>query len=251
MNTASSPKTRSKQLVSILMTVYKDTDKVIEILFNCLTKLKIFRPLALQISNQSKINMESNLPGFYYFKNVIEPELANDITEFLNSQEWKGISASETGRKVQQYGFEYDYSTRKDTGYKKVQDIPELLLLLQQIGLKTVESLVPEETLELCKLNQCIVNKYEPRQGISAHIDKETFGPVVVCFTIGSGTTMTFTTIKNKEKVVVEKYVEPNSVYLMTGESRYEWKHEIKPRVSDEGIRRQTRISVTFRTVTD
>lgn len=37
----------------------------------------------------------------------------------------------------------------------------------------------------------------------------------------------------------------------MTGESRYEWKHEIKPKLYDDGNPRTTRISVTFRTVSN
>ncbi len=218
--------------------------------------LKKIQILNNQLTNQSTNIMD--LPGFFYFPNVIEPELAGDIIKFLNSQEWKGVSASETGRKVQQYGYEYDYSTRKGSDYKKIEPIPDILLILQQIGLKIVRELVDKETLDKSLLNQCIVNKYEPKQGISAHIDKESFGPVVICFTLGSGTTMTFTTIKNREKVVIEKYVGPNSVYLMTGDSRYEWKHEIKSRLTDEiggvtgfrgKIRRGTRLSVTFRSV--
>jgi alkylated DNA repair dioxygenase AlkB len=192
-----------------------------------------------------------DIPGFFYFPKVIEPETGKDILKFLNKQEWKGVSASETGRKVQQYGYEYDYSTRKGSDYKHIQDIPDILTPLQQTGLKIIEPLIDKEQFEKCKLNQCIVNKYEPGQGISAHYDKESFGPVIACFTFGSSTAITFSTIKNKEKVVVEKYVEPNSVYLMTGESRYEWKHEIKPRVSDDNVRRGTRISVTFRSVND
>lgn len=191
-----------------------------------------------------------DIPGFFYIKNAFESRVANEIIKFLNEQEWKAISASETGRKVQQYGFEYDYSTRKDSEYKKIQDIPEILLLLQKIGLDKVKELIPE-TLENCKLNQCIVNKYDPGQGISAHIDKITFGPAIVCFTLGSATTMTFSKTINGKKVVVEKYVEPNSLYIMSGDARYEWKHEIRPRFTDEGIRRGTRISVTFRTVNE
>jgi alkylated DNA repair dioxygenase AlkB len=177
--------------------------------------------------------------------------LADDIIDYLNNQVWGGVSTSETGRKVQQYGFEYDYSTRKGSDYKKIEEIPELLSLLQTMGLHTVESLVDKEIFEKTKLNQCIVNKYEPKQGISAHIDKTTFGPVIVCFTLNSGTTMTFSRMVGDIKEVIEKYVEPNSVYLMTGESRYLWKHEIKSRLTDNRIKRKTRISVTFRTVTE
>lgn len=192
-----------------------------------------------------------DLPGFYYFKNIIDKELSDNIIKYLNNQEWKGISASENGRKVQQYGFEYNYITRGDSEYKKIQDIPEILMNLQKIALNTVKEVVSEEIFNESKLNQCIVNKYEPKQGISAHIDKISFGPVIACFTLGSGTTMTFTTIRNKEKITIEKYVESNSLYIMSDESRYSWMHEIKPRVADDGVRRGTRISVTFRSVNE
>ncbi len=197
----------------------------------------------------SKIKMD--IPGFYYFAEVIDPEMGEDIVDYLNNKEWKGISISETGRKVQQYGYEYNYVTRKGSDYKKINPIPDILLSIQQVGLNLVEPIVDKEVFEECKLNQCIVNKYESKQGISAHIDKESFGPVIVCFTLGSGTAITFS--KNGE--VIEKYVEPNSVYIMTGESRYNWKHEIKSRLTDKmgdnKIRRSTRISVTFRTVSE
>lgn len=186
------------------------------------------------------------IKGFYYFKNIIDEKTGADIYFFLNTQEWKGISASFNGRKIQQYGYEYNYSTRQDSDYKKIEDIPEILLHLQQIGIQKIKNeLANPEEFNACTLNQCIVNKYESKQGISAHIDKETFGTAIVCFTLGSGTTVTFS--NNCEKV--EKYVEPNSLYIMTGRSRYSWKHEIIPRAADNGVKRETRISVTFRTV--
>jgi len=240
---------QSRELIDLLMSVYKDTDKVIEVLLGCFKKLKIFKPLELQLKNIKNNLMD--LSGFFYFPNSVEPDLANEIVDYLNNQEWKGVTASETGRKVQQYGYEYDYASRKDKDYKKAPDIPELLLLLQYIGLNTVECLIDPKTFDMCKLNQCIVNKYEPKQGISAHIDKRTFGPAIVCFTLGSGTTIIFSRTLDGETKTIEKYVEPNSLYIMSGESRFEWKHEIKPKVTDKGIRRGTRISVTFRTVTE
>jgi hypothetical protein len=47
---------RSKELVSILLNVFRDTDDIIELLFNCFKKLKIFR--AVRILNG----------GFFYKK---------------------------------------------------------------------------------------------------------------------------------------------------------------------------------------
>jgi alkylated DNA repair dioxygenase AlkB len=198
-----------------------------------------------------EIITDTMLDGLFYVQNIIEPDFAAEIIEYLNKQEWKGISASTNGRKVQQYGYEYNYTTRQDSNYKKIQDIPEILLILKNIAIDTIDRIDQKifnlETIH--KLNQCIINKYEPTQGISAHIDKETFGPVIACFSLGSGTTIKFTRTLNGQKVIVNKYVEPNSIYIMTGDSRYEWKHEINPRLADDKVRRTTRISVTFRSV--
>lgn len=185
--------------------------------------------------------------GLFYFTHAIDEKLAKETLNFIKAQDWGGVSSSSNGRKVQQYGFEYDYESRKSTDYKKIKDIPEELKILQIIGLKVIKDKLGLDDPNL--LNQCIVNKYEPGQGISAHIDKETFGQVIVCFSLGSATTITFSKFLNGQKITFDKYVEANSLYIMSGDSRYEWKHEIKPRVSDDGIRRGTRISVTFRTV--
>ena len=97
--------------------------------------------------------------------------------------------------------------------------------------------------------NQCLINNYEPGQGISKHIDLITFGGVIGCFTFGSGSVMTFR--RNNE--VFNIYVRPNSLYIMSGESRYIWTHEMPSRKSDvvEGkkLLRNRRVSVTFRHV--
>lgn len=178
----------------------------------------------------------SNLPGFFYIPEIIDSEYEKKLINFINEQEWKSLSASKNGRKVQQYGYEYDYTSRSAS--KKIDDIPIELLVLQKKALDHTEG-------HKCSLNQCIINRYEPGQGISAHVDREFFGPVVACFSLGSGISITF----SKEDEKIEKYVEPRSLYVMTGESRLLWTHEIKPRLSDGKIKRGNRISVTFRSL--
>jgi len=48
-------------------------------------------------------------------------------------------------------------------------------------------------------------------------------------------------------------YVAPRSVYIMTGEARYKWKHEMIARKSDivdgKRVKRERRISITLRNV--
>ncbi len=106
----------------------------------------------------------------------------------------------------------------------------------------------------MCPLQrvQSIVNEYLPGQGISAHTDSLAYGETIQCYTLGSGAIMRFTHAVTGE--IQELYVEPRSVYTMTGEARYQWKHEMVARKSDvvEGKRvtRGRRVSVTLRSVT-
>lgn len=187
-----------------------------------------------------KINKVS---GLYYIANFIDnhEQLLNDI----DSHEWLPLTTSINSRKVQQYGYIYDY---KYYNSKKK-------------GLEMFNSLIDikNNITDLCKelklinddyeFNQCIINDYLPGQGISKHIDHKSFGDVICCLTINSGATMRFI----KDGIIYNKYVEPNSLYIMSGEARYNWTHEMTITkidiVNNVKINRDRRISVTFRNV--
>ena len=64
-------------------------------------------------------------------------------------------------------------------------------------------------------------------------------------FSFGSDISINFTKNSVEKEVLIEK----ESLYIMSGESRYKWKHEIKQRKYDNGIPRKRRISVTFRKI--
>jgi len=98
--------------------------------------------------------------------------------------------------------------------------------------------------------DQCIINHYNPGEGISYHIDNtqhfddaiyvlSLMSPIVMCFKHGS-----------QEKT---KVLEPRSLMVMSGEARYHWSHAIPARKSDiingKLVKRGIRISITFRTV--
>lgn len=90
-----------------------------------------------------------------------------------------------------------------------------------------------------------------PGQGISAHIDTRSYGDVICCYTMGSGAKMRY---KNKD-IIQDIYLEPNSLYIMSGPARKEWTHEKSGLKSDivggKRIKRDRRISITFRNVPD
>jgi alkylated DNA repair dioxygenase AlkB len=95
-----------------------------------------------------------------------------------------------------------------------------------------------------CVFDQCIVNEYLPGQGISRHIDKTSlFGPTIACVSIGSDATIRFTKDKNAVDVLVPR----RSLYIMQGDARYAWTHEMPARLYDAMRKRGTRYSITFR----
>lgn len=97
--------------------------------------------------------------------------------------------------------------------------------------------------------NQCIINNYKEGQGISPHIDYIDYGKVIGCFTLVSGAEMIFTLDDYKYNL----YVNSNSLYIMSGESRYKYKHSMSSKLYDiyknKKIKRSRRISITFRNV--
>ena len=182
----------------------------------------------------------SGVSGLFYYENEIDEKREKSLIDFLDEgdgQKWKKISDSKNSRKVQHYGYLYNYKTGKTK--EKGEPIPDefeflISILSEKFGKK---------------FNQVIVNNYEEGQGISAHTDVKEYGDMIGCYTIGSGATMTFS--KGEKKC--DLYVRSKSLYVMTGESRYEWKHEMASRksdvVNDIKVKRGRRISITFRYV--
>lgn len=174
--------------------------------------------------------------GLSYYDDVINEELENELMQYLNVAKWKHVSGAGS-REVIQLGYDYDYRSQKVT---KGDPMPAVI--------EKLKGLIPEGE----KYNQCIINKYLPGQGISAHIDSKNFGDTIVCFTIGSTATMVFAPTKEiNEKYSIPVLVKPNSVYIMTGPARYQWTHEMTTNKTDkiDGkiTKRKTRISLTFR----
>ena len=181
--------------------------------------------------------------GLYYIEDVFEDDAKTTINE-LDKLNWKPVVKN--GRMTQHYGYEYSYSTYKIN--KISESLPEFLKKYRDLlkDLCTELGLVDKKY----EFNQCIVNNYYPGEGISPHTDLKTFGGVIGCFTIGSGAVMQFT---NGVEAEEELYVVPNSLYIMSGEARYVWKHSMPSRKNDivhgKKVARSRRISITFRMV--
>ena len=179
--------------------------------------------------------------GFEYIKDYID----NSEHEWLLKQIDENFWLEDLKRRVQHYGFKYDYKARKVNYDMRIGHLPEWLQILGQR--------LHEDGHMPAKPDQVIVNEYKPGQGISSHIDCEPcFEKMIVSLSLGSSCVMDFTHKLDKtEKIPV--WLAPRSIIVLRGESRYKWLHGIAPRKSDqwEGqtYNRQRRVSLTFRKV--
>ena len=168
------------------------------------------------------------IPGLTYKENIISEEFRQKFQEYAATVRWDKILSRDT----KQFGHFYNY---KDQSVTKTDSIPSLFEYLYQYFEKKGSD--PD---------QCIVNKYEPGQGISPHTDNVyRFTDRVVVFSFGSSIIMKFTNGEESKELLLT----PGSMLIMEGDARYKWKHEIAARKSDNGVSRGTRISVTFRWV--
>ena len=181
------------------------------------------------------------VPGLELHLDVITPEQEQKLMEWIDAQPW----LEDLSRKVQHYGYRYDYRARSIDVSSRLGDLPQMLQRLAT-HLSDNQSALPFAP------EQAIVNEYQPGQGISAHVDCEPcFGPDIASLSLGSTAVMKFTHLATKE--VVDITLPRRSIVVLSGESRTAWSHAIPARKSDviSGTKqpRARRVSVTFRTV--
>ena len=192
--------------------------------------------------------------GLFYYQDAI-PDCEDELLEHFAHEEWFAVGACAQSRKVIHYGRKYNYGSQKAGA--EAPPIPYIVDHLRQSLIATVEYLIAKGDIAPCGLafDQCIVNKYEPGQGIGAHCDSKDFGGVIGCFTLLVGEGANTCEMKFNHPNA-PSYVVPTghgSLYIMSGESRDVWEHEMIARKTEviNGKRqpRKTRISITFRTV--
>lgn len=165
--------------------------------------------------------------GVKLVENWLSAQQEKELVKYLEQQPWSDALQ----RRTQHYGFLYDYQRRRITGETSpfTGPVRQLAEALRDQGLLAA----PLDRL------QCIVNEYQPGQGISAHVDHEThFGEQVVSISLLSNATMVF-------KRGADVYHQPlprRSLVRLEGEARHSWTHEIPPV-------RSRRLSLTYRSL--
>lgn len=205
------------------------------------TELLTPRHLNRDISGVSGLQDAVAVPGLKFVERLLTPEQQAHCVQRIDAaeSEWR----NDLSRRVQHYGWRYDYKARAITPDMHIGALPEWLAQVAQ-------KLYDETNLFDRVPEQVIVNEYLPGQGIATHIDHPGFGPTVCMVSLLDDWEMDFSeNWKDKSPALLQK----GSCVLLTGPSRDIWQHGIAPRKSElleNGRRpRQRRLSMTFRTV--
>ena len=167
------------------------------------------------------------------------------IPDFINENDEKELLAgidnekwiTDLKRRVQHYGYRYDYKARTIDAKDKLGDLPEW-------AGKVIEKLMAgAEPVFKQKPDQIIVNEYEPEQGIAPHTDRDCFGPVLASLSLGGEGNMKMKHPGDKSRDFTVR-LEPRSLIVFRGESRERWKHGLQ---MNKNAKR--RVSLIFRTV--
>ncbi len=198
--------------------------------------------ITLKEQNNIKIwNDIVAINGLTYIPNFIDKLEVKSFVDAINSEKW----LSDIKRRVQHYGYKYDYKARSIDYSMFIGQLPHWAMTM-------AKRLFDEKYINELP-DQLIINEYEPGQGIANHVDCEPcFGDTVISISLGSSCVMDFVNVKTKQKI--EIMLESGSLVVLSGDARHKWTHGIAQRKTDNfnGIKtdRKLRISMTFRKVT-
>ena len=192
-------------------------------------------------NRELSLELAKSIPGLELYFDFISRDQELELIQLIDNSKW----LNDLTRRVQHYGYKYDYRSKKIDSSFFLGKFPDWLKdLSQKISKKDLIDFIPD---------QAIINEYESGQGISPHIDCEPcFGDTIISLSLGSTCIMNY----EKEPNTINKigiFVEPRTLLIMKKESRFDWYHGIPPRKSDNfnnaNNKRERRISITFRKV--
>jgi len=178
--------------------------------------------------------------GLTYLESYISEDEADRLVQEIDAAPWR----TDLKRRVQHYGYRYDYKARQAQREDYLGPLPALFHQL-------AERLTSEGHFQSMP-DQVIVNEYQPGQGISAHIDcQPCFGATIASVSFLSACVMRFASQATSQQI--DLHLKPASLLVLKDEARHLWTHAILPRKSDiisgQRYHRSRRISLTFRTM--
>ena len=192
----------------------------------------------------------ARIPGLTYVPDFLSAAEERKIVAEIDQNDW----IDDLKRRVQHYGWRYDYKARKVNVTMRLGQMPGWA---QTIAQRLVQRDLVRELPD-----QVIVNEYIRDQGISKHVDaKSSFADGIAMISLLESWEMVFRNQGGRGKRKETLRLEQRSATIMAKEARYQWSHEIpkrktEPAVSSPGnekkrrrVKRVRRLSLTFRKV--
>ena len=183
-----------------------------------------------------------DIPGLKYLPQFLAIDEQTAAVRHIDQHPWR----SDLERRVQHYGWRYDYLARTVDQDMRIGPLPAWLQAIAQ-------RLYDETGLFDRVPDQAIVNEYFPGQGIAMHADRQCFGATVATVSLGDAWRMDLRPAGGKADTRVDILLEQGSALLMTEDARWRWFHGIAKRLKErtDGVSRmrKRRLSLTFRTV--
>jgi len=195
----------------------------------------------MDLFNQIVVNPQleiEKISGLRYIENYISRQEHDNLLFTIDHEPWM----NDLKRRVQHYGFKYDYKSRRIDLSMRIGELPAWAKVI-------VEKLKVQGYFQQSP-DQLIINEYLPGQGITPHIDCEPcFEDTIASISLGSTCVMDFTNQITAIKLPV--LLAPRSIVILKGDSRYNWTHGIAARKTDnfqgQQYPRKRRVSLTFR----
>eukprot|EP01124_Arcella_intermedia_P012252 TRINITY_DN18599_c0_g1_i1.p1 TRINITY_DN18599_c0_g1~~TRINITY_DN18599_c0_g1_i1.p1 ORF type:complete len:963 (-),score=262.94 TRINITY_DN18599_c0_g1_i1:41-2929(-) len=188
------------------------------------------------------------VPGLIIVPNWISSHEETKLLSLIDHQIW----STDLARRTQQYGYLYDYSAvySDEKGESRVTETKPIPAWLDGLCQRLYE-----EGFFPWKPDQIIINEYTPGQGINPHVDHvPSFREVIASLSLHGGVMMNFSNLKNST-LKYSHYLTPRCLFVMTKESRYEWRHGIESSITDlvngTPVMRRRRVSITFRKIAE
>jgi alkylated DNA repair dioxygenase AlkB len=205
--------------------------------------------------------LPSSIPGLYFFPNLMQEDLQDEIVDAIIAQNYFGASQNQ----AMLFASADMLSSGKESRLPAWSD--RLIARLAEL----LEGRIPDSARELLfpvnggrNPRQMIINRYAPGEGIASHRDLlDRFGDGIIICSFLSGIAMELNNPRLEQlgdaHARVSLWLPPGSVLILSKEARYDWRHGIAARPSDSvvfgstggeqvrDIPRQPRLSVTIR----
>lgn len=208
-----------------------------------------------KVESESSLIAEEHatIKGLFIVRDFIDVDTEKALLAHFDTKQWD----SSMQRRVQHYGYRYDYKARKIDQTMRAEALSECAVVIasrisalrKKDGSLVIDANSDDATKaeQEQQFDQLIVNEYRPGQGISAHVDcKPCFRDGIASLSLGSDAVMQFRRLHHANADVA---LERRSLLILTGDARYNWTHAIPARTNDNGVERDRRVSLTFRTV--